>query len=174
MELKPPSLVACKACGQNISPAAKACIHCGHPTRERHLLNSGVIAASVIVAVFLMILLGWPPFVAQFVSNNIAGFRAGFEGHPSLPSCDSAQGQADAKRALENSPTGKIEGLSIVAFTYPTAVSLSSEKVECRATVILNNADKAVMDYSFSYESSLPRGTYYIRTLLHSDREPQP
>lgn len=48
------NLIACPACGKNISTQAKACPHCGAPTPRRSHRNKIIILiALLIVAAFL-------------------------------------------------------------------------------------------------------------------------
>jgi hypothetical protein len=94
------------------------------------------------------------------------GFVSGFEGHPGLPSCDSSHGQSDAKRAIENGPAVKASGITVIALTDAKKISASAQKVECTAMVILNSAQKGIINYSFTDDPSLGSGKYYIQASL--------
>jgi hypothetical protein len=154
------SLIKCKACGQEVSSEASICIHCGHPLKKR---NYRVAITGVIVLVSAAIL-GW-----HFISTFISTFISVFDGRGGLPSCDSSRGQSGAKQAIENSPLAKTLSIAIIAMSDAKTISATTEKVECKATVILNSAEKGIIDYSFTNEPALGRGKYYIRSVLEPD-----
>jgi hypothetical protein len=104
--------------------------------------------------------------VLLYFSGFMEGFVSGFEGHPGLPSCDSAHGQSDAKRAIENGPFAKANGITVIAITDAKRVSASAQKVECTAMVILNTAKKGGINYSFTNDPSLGGGQYYVQASL--------
>jgi hypothetical protein len=104
--------------------------------------------------------------VLLYFSGFMEGFVSGFEGHAGLPSCDSSHGQSDAKRAIENGPFAKAGGINVIALTDAKKISANAQKVECTAMVILNSAQKGVMNYSFTNDPSLGGGPYYIQASL--------
>lgn len=153
------ALTNCGACGGEVSPEAKTCIHCGHPLRthnHRWLLVIVALCATVAIAIYLG-------------RGFVYGFVTGFEGHPMLPSCGWSVAEPGAEHAFENSPYAKTFGLTVVALTNPQTISSSRNAVECKATVILNNSRKGIIDYSFTSDPSLPQGQYYIRVVPEED-----
>jgi hypothetical protein len=156
------SLIKCKACGQEVSSQASICIHCGHLLKKRNY-RAGVIG--LVVLVCAAVALG-RPFISSFISAFISGFSIGRGG---LPSCDSSYGQSGAKQAIENSPLAKTSGITIIAMSDAKTISATTEKVECKATVILNSAEKGIIDYRFTKDSSLGRGQVFIRAFLEAD-----
>jgi zinc-ribbon domain len=145
-------LIKCKACGQDISPEARVCIHCGHPLKKRNY-TSAIISAAVIISFAVAVLLGW----------SLLSIPGG------LPTCDSTDGQAGAQQAIEKSPSGKTLGITILSIKDTKTISYTNDKVECKATVILNSAKTGIMDYSFTNNSSLGNGTYLIRASFEID-----
>jgi hypothetical protein len=99
-------------------------------------------------------------------SGFLEGFREGYEGHAGLPSCGSSHGQSDAKDAIENSPWAKRLGITVLAVTDAKTISANAQRVECSAAMILNSAQKGVVNYSFTNDPSLGSGKYYIRAEL--------
>jgi hypothetical protein len=157
------ALVNCEACGSDVSEEAKTCIHCGQPLRangHRALWIGVLLCIAVSLAVY---------FGRGVVYGFIAGFEWQQEGHPELPSCDSRIGQADARRAFEGSPLAKTLGITIVTFTDPRTLLVSENRVECKANVMLNSSATDSIDYSFSKDSSLPRGQYLVRAGLEKN-----
>jgi hypothetical protein len=104
--------------------------------------------------------------VLLYFSGFMEGFVSDFEEHPGLPSCDSSHGQSDAKRAIENGPFAKANGINVIALTEAKKISASAQKVECTAIVILNTATKGVINYSFTNDPSLGGGQYFIQAAL--------
>lgn len=114
-----------------------------------------------IVILAVLAVSGW-----YYGPGVISGFMWGFEGHDGLPSCDSSFGQTGAKRAFENSPFAKTNGIEIVAMSDVKTISADPEKVVCKATVILNSSKQGIIDYSFLKEPSLGAGQYFVQALL--------
>jgi hypothetical protein len=56
-----------------------------------------------------------------------------------LPKCDSTTAETDLKRAVENSPTGKVLGLAILIVSDAHQIRETNESTDCEATVILND-----------------------------------
>jgi len=157
------SLFECPACGKEVSSDARACIHCGHPLKKRHYVGSAVIAIFLIATVLLM----WRPDV--FDVRSLSDLISIFQAPAGLPSCDSAYGQSRAKDAMDTSPLAKTLSITIISMSDPETISASSNRVECKATVILNNSTKGILDYSFAKDSSLENGKYLIRAFIEPD-----
>jgi hypothetical protein len=114
------------------------------------------------IALFGLVVVG----VLLYFSGFFEGFISGFEGHPGLPSCESAHGKDDAKRAVENSQVIKAANISVLIITEPKKISASAQKVECTAMTILSSAQKGVVNYSFTADPSLGGGQYYVQSAL--------
>ena len=149
---------------QTASDAARSTRFYDQPPKAKNTSSApwGVLVA--LIAIFLALYFG-----RGFVYGFIAGFEWQQEGHPGIPSCDSSIGQSDAKRALEGSPIAKTLNITIVTFANPRTLSISESRVECHATVMLNSSATDSIVYSFSKNSSLPRGQYLVRANLQED-----
>jgi len=152
-------LIKCDVCGRELSSDAKVCIHCGHPLKRRNFRLIAIAGGALVLAA-ICIWLG---------IGLVYGFITGWQGHPGLPSCESSHGQADAKRAMENSPFAKNLSLTIITMTDPKSVALNSNRVVCQATVIFNNSEKRTLGYSFTKDPSMPSGQYLVRAWLGAD-----
>jgi hypothetical protein len=119
------------------------------------------LTRSVVALIGLTVLLA-----LLYFSGFIEGFISGFQGHAGMPSCESSHGQSDAKRAIENSPLAKTSGVAVLTLTDVRQISATTQKVECTAMVILSNAQKGAVNYSFTQDPSLGAAQYYVRTLL--------
>ena len=112
-----------------------------------------VIVPAVIVAIL-------------YYSGFISSFQNGLEGHGFLPSCSRAE--SDLKTTFENSPLAA-SGIRLVAVLDAKTISSNPNKVECKATAILNTSQKAIIDYSFTTDPSFGLGKYYVRILVEPD-----
>ena len=77
-----------------------------------------------------------------------------------LPKCDSTTAKADLKRAMENSPTGKVLGLAIIIVSDAHQTRETNESTDCEAIVTLNNTKEYKIIYHFTKRND---GTYLIK-----------
>jgi hypothetical protein len=101
-----------------------------------------------------------------YYSGFISGLQNGLEGHGFLPSCSRAE--SDLKTTFENPPFAA-SGLRLVAVLDAMTISSDPKKVECKATAILSNSQKAIIDYSFTTDPSFGFGKYYVRIFVEPD-----
>jgi hypothetical protein len=119
----------------------------------------------------LAVALYFTGFAGSFAEAFVTSRDAALEHHAGLPTCESQHGQDDAKRASDGSPLAKQTGIAIILVSDIKKVSISADKVECSATVILNNAKQGTMTYSFEKVASLASGQYYVHSKVTLDSE---
>lgn len=119
--------------------------------------NAGIVLISLLALGLLL-----------YYSGFIEGFISGFKGHAGLPSCESSHSQSDAKRAIESDVLA-YGSIVITAISNAKTISANAQKVECTAMVILNSAQKGVMDYSFTKDPSFGAGQYYVKAAIEPD-----
>ncbi len=112
------------------------------------------------------------PQLKRLIEGFYEGFETAIEGHPLLPSCESAHGLSDAKNAIKASPFAKTLSIEIVAISEPTTLSITPDKVTCRAMALLNDGRQTMIDYSFMrlHDPSLPPNSYYAKAELEDEK----
>jgi hypothetical protein len=130
------TLVKCASCNAEISREAASCPSCGHPrkklTKRRWYYSWPVRIIGVIVGAIWLI--------------NAMG---GFAGAGGLPSCDDSAAKRQVQTTMKNAPLGRVAGLAIIEFQDVKTTSRSDERVECTASVMLNNNTQHDIRYSF-------------------------
>ena len=71
---------------------------------------------------------------------------------PNLPVCDSNDARADEDSAMAKSPTGRVEGLSVVQYQDIRTVSTTANKTVCSAIAEMNDASRRRLIYIFTDE----------------------
>jgi hypothetical protein len=114
--------------------------------------------------------------VAGYASGFFHGFAVAFdesrravqEGHQGLPSCDTESGLANAKAVVNSIPALKQFGVIALGISNAKSSSTSNDKVECDGTVILSNAMKGPVHYSFAKDSSVD-APFLVRANIDTD-----
>ena len=110
------------------------------------------------VAVFLvlMAILAAIFFGGPYVGEYLDRMSAQADGEAWRNSCVK---KADVKTMFEDSPDGRVRGLRIVTWRDISTISFNDQRVECHATVTLNNARA----YSYAYSFTKEQGQVIIR-----------
>lgn len=117
------------------------------------------------VAAITVIVEAAGPFLWHFTQGFVEGFNQSIENHPGLPSCESAHGLADARRAVDESLLGKMLGIKVVIINQPITLSAPPESVQCRANITLTVGPPTQITYTFTHTDD-PSGAYLIHASL--------
>jgi hypothetical protein len=66
-----------------------------------------------------------------------------------FPGCATASAFAVVKRGIDESPTGRVRGIAIIAITDAKQVSKTNQELKCSATASLNDARDRPLSYRF-------------------------
>jgi len=107
--------------------------------------------------------LSWPRVLIG-IAVVVAGYFIFYSPHDvsrtGLPKCDSTAAKTDLKRAMENSPTGKVLGVAIIIVSDAHQTRETNESTDCEAIVTLNNTKEYKIIYNFTKSND---GTYLIK-----------
>jgi ssDNA-binding Zn-finger/Zn-ribbon topoisomerase 1 len=129
------ALMKCASCNAEISKEAVSCPSCGQPQKKAKKRRW----------------YSWPLRIVGVIIGVIGLIKTmgGFAGASGLPACDDSAAKRQVQTTMKNAPLGRVAGLAIIEFQDVTTTSHSDERVECTASVMLNNNTQHPIRYSF-------------------------
>ncbi len=132
------SLQPCAACQAAISTEARACPHCGHPTRKRKTWRQRLATLGVGIGLAL-------PAI-QICSLLIIYFYGSLGG---MPGCEGGYAKWEIGAYLARGSAGSTSGANLLELTHIETTMFRTDRVECHAIARLDTGEETPIVYAF-------------------------